>query len=370
MATESGQNEKTHIRFSTSYPVDLIILRPEKSKMHKIFFLIYFVSIILLACNQGNPLAPGSNIYYYSVFCDTCGNDNPVSRTDSMYGSWPPLSPVWATKYVSYSPDRSKISGYCIFDKPGMSYQQLGVFVYDLCSHRLISFFNGRNHPRWSPDGNYVSMTAGNTTELYELKTDLKRSLPAPASAFGCGWSNDSKAIYVISNDPHDQWEDGIYRARIDGSSFEFISNQFGSGDVFELDSNKIVFTYNYGFVIYDKKQNEKYYHELEYFKNIQSGLLESDLSPDRKKLVCEAVLKPGIDPATIGIVVVDLDDKKTINIFENTRYRPELFPRWGSNKEILISLFCVKEYSYTTWEIDLRGNLRRKVTDTTMRFY
>ncbi len=180
----------------------------------------------------------------------------------------------------------------------------------------------------------------------------------------------DSKAVYAFCTNPNAQWPDGIYRVAIDGSSLEFVVNDTGGAYVFELDQNKIIYAYNNGFVIYDRKNATKVYYELEIFKNLQSGLRDMDLSPDRKKLVCEAYVKGGIDPGTLGIYVIDIQDKTAVKIIENFRYRPEFFQRWGTESEILCSLFCSKERSYTTWAIDLQGKLIRKVTDMTMQFY
>ncbi len=180
----------------------------------------------------------------------------------------------------------------------------------------------------------------------------------------------DSKAIYAYSYSPGDQWPDGIYRVAIDGSSFELVVSDLCGTYVFELDQHTIVYTCNNGFVKYDRKNNIRSYYELEIFKSLQCGLLKSDLSPDRKKIVCEAVLKGGIEPGTIGLFVVNLEDQTVRKVMENARYGPEFYPRWSTNSEILCSLFCRKEASYTTWEIDLQGKLVRNVTNMAMHFY
>ncbi len=338
--------------------------------MKGIFFYFVISLAILGACDTNQPASSNGINYQLSILCDTCGNDLPVTPMDSSYGMWPPLALAWATKYVSYSPDRSKIAGYCLFKKEGSHYQQQGVFVYDLVSGKAMRFVEGRNFPYWSPDGKYVSMSAGASIEIYNLAAGTKIHLPTPTSAVPRGWSMDSKAIYAFSYNPNDQWPDGIYRVAIDGSSFELVVSDLGGAYVFEFDQNNIVYTYNKGFVIYDRKNNIRTYYELEIFNSFQSGLLKGDLSPDRKKIVCEAVLKAGNEPGTMGLFVVNLEDKTVTKVMENARYRPEFYPRWSTNSEILCSLFCRNELSYTTWEIDLQGKLIRKVTDMTMQFY
>lgn len=128
---------------------------------------------------------------------------------------------------------------------------------------------------------------------------------------------------------------------------------------IFEVDSSKILYRYNRGYIDNHYSEGRK-----EYFApSLPSGFLEFDLSPDRTRLVGTVIQKGGLDPGAIALVTVDLSTKKVEKVMESTRFRPEFFARWGSNTTIITSLFCRKDLSYTSWEIDLQGKLLRRLT-------
>ena len=324
------------------------------------------LSFILISCGKNSPTEPDHSVTYdIKVFCDTCGNDAPLTLIDSVYGNWPSFHPNWVTSFVSYSPDHRYIAGNCSIYSLGPNYRN--VLIYDLLENRTVALLSNKSFPDWNPDGKCLAMiTGGGSVEIFDMQTLTLNKVSIPINGYGSKWTSDGEYILIGSFYNIDSSKDGIYRIRPDGTGLKYLFKEY-TDNFFGVDTSTYISIYNYGFIVYNKEDGTKKYHEIPYFASLPSKIQYADLSPDGEKIVCEVILKGGIDPGTRGLFVIDLKNLSITKILDNFRYRPNFYPRWGSNSTLLVSLFCVNEYSYTTWEIDLNGKLLKKLTHINM---
>lgn len=229
---------------------------------------------------------------------------------------------------------------------------------------------NFDDSPDWSPDGKFIVFGSGRSgnNDLWVIAANgaglRNLTIDNPTNDYNPQWSPDGRYILFVSDrdEKYDLW-----RMDADGTNpirLRTTVDQIGFDYQWSPDSQRIVFV---------GVQNEREdvwvinvdgSGAINLTANTEYGYLRPGWSPDSTTI---AAISSTISPYQSGIVVINVDDKRQVEVIEPTENRVILFAMYSPvGDQIAFSQNIITPSSFSdVWTIGADSSLESNITNT-----